>query len=494
MQRRGQQRRAAPPSQEGGAHTSSLAVEAGTSDDEPLLGRRPTSNARRRDGDGIHRSESSGSRNASIFRGVRGDTSSTPASICKTLATYIVFGVLLYFYLTRIIYVNSPLITITEEGYKMLSSQSQTSAQGDEAAQFARLYLNVEQKLEQQHLQEKKDRKRKRDEINKRVYDQQQATKDLADLERKQAASTKKSKQDAFAALTSTETTLMNPEGKDGANSAIPKNATSSIRKDGVNTANSTTLSGSNIGVLLSRNDKRRQKRDSLLRLHNNTANVNVTRSLTPEDRAKMQEDLMRESIQALMVLVSSFLFCVAMRLVASRYIDPNSIHPSRAGGRAMAQSIRQRQRERQRERFNNLVRRLNAARTANGERPISTQSLRLVVSDRNFTGDDYESLLQFNEENGHSLESILHHSMGATDREIERCPAHTIESQNDFLLQSPSQSAVPPKACSVCLETYKIGDEVRTIPCFHTFHTKCIDPWLRQKAECPVCKHSAIG
>lgn len=191
----------------------------------------------------------------------------------------------------------------------------------------------------------------------------------------------------------------------------------------------------------------------------------------------QLEDTLFVEALQGMGALMSTIIFCVILRLTAGRYVG----HPT------TTQALRQRLRERQRERFQTLVRRLNASRAANGERPISAESLRLVLSDRNFTGDDYESLLQFNEENGHALESILHHSIGATDREIERCPAHTIQSQNDYLLQTP-------KSCSVCLERYEIGDEVRTIPCFHTFHTHCIDPWLRQKAECPVCKHSAIG
>jgi hypothetical protein len=47
---------------------------------------------------------------------------------------------------------------------------------------------------------------------------------------------------------------------------------------------------------------------------------------------------------------------------------------------------------------------------------------------------------------------------------------------------------------CSICLEAFQEHDTVRTIPCFHTFHKNCIDPWLSQRPLCPVCKYSAIG
>jgi E3 ubiquitin-protein ligase SDIR1 len=31
-------------------------------------------------------------------------------------------------------------------------------------------------------------------------------------------------------------------------------------------------------------------------------------------------------------------------------------------------------------------------------------------------------------------------------------------------------------------------------MPCFHHFHPDCIDPWLQEKASCPVCKFPAIA
>lgn len=43
---------------------------------------------------------------------------------------------------------------------------------------------------------------------------------------------------------------------------------------------------------------------------------------------------------------------------------------------------------------------------------------------------------------------------------------------------------------CSICLEDYVEGERLRVLPCKHTYHTKCIDPWLtRGKRNCPLCK-----
>mmetsp|Transcript_3233 Transcript_3233/g.12337 ORF Transcript_3233/g.12337 Transcript_3233/m.12337 type:complete len:203 (-) Transcript_3233:13-621(-) len=45
-------------------------------------------------------------------------------------------------------------------------------------------------------------------------------------------------------------------------------------------------------------------------------------------------------------------------------------------------------------------------------------------------------------------------------------------------------------KVCAVCMEGYKAGDEQKTLPCFHRFHTRCVDEWLRRSGGCPICKH----
>lgn len=37
---------------------------------------------------------------------------------------------------------------------------------------------------------------------------------------------------------------------------------------------------------------------------------------------------------------------------------------------------------------------------------------------------------------------------------------------------------------CSICLEDFVVGSEVRTLPCTHFFHLSCIDTWLKGKKK----------
>lgn len=46
-------------------------------------------------------------------------------------------------------------------------------------------------------------------------------------------------------------------------------------------------------------------------------------------------------------------------------------------------------------------------------------------------------------------------------------------------------------ECCSVCLEDFKDGDQMKNLPCNHDYHVGCIDQWLATNATCPVCKAS---
>lgn len=43
---------------------------------------------------------------------------------------------------------------------------------------------------------------------------------------------------------------------------------------------------------------------------------------------------------------------------------------------------------------------------------------------------------------------------------------------------------------CGICLEEYDYDDALRTLQCGHRFHVMCVDQWLSQSGQCPVCKH----
>lgn len=61
----------------------------------------------------------------------------------------------------------------------------------------------------------------------------------------------------------------------------------------------------------------------------------------------------------------------------------------------------------------------------------------------------------------------------------IEMLPVRTI--------QTPETEHTD--VCSICHDVWKVGDEAKTLPCFHFFHTPCINQWLQSKLTCPICR-----
>lgn len=45
-------------------------------------------------------------------------------------------------------------------------------------------------------------------------------------------------------------------------------------------------------------------------------------------------------------------------------------------------------------------------------------------------------------------------------------------------------------KVCSICLIKFQRDVQYTYLPCDprHVFHTKCIEPWLKRDAKCPIC------
>lgn len=57
---------------------------------------------------------------------------------------------------------------------------------------------------------------------------------------------------------------------------------------------------------------------------------------------------------------------------------------------------------------------------------------------------------------------------------------------------------SIPPSCgsqerCSICLEEYKDGQELRVLFCGHEFHPKCVDPWLLNNRRCPLCQYDVV-
>ena len=42
---------------------------------------------------------------------------------------------------------------------------------------------------------------------------------------------------------------------------------------------------------------------------------------------------------------------------------------------------------------------------------------------------------------------------------------------------------------CVICYDTYKVQDQLVTLPCKHKYHLNCIFKWLKRSLTCPVCR-----
>jgi len=87
-----------------------------------------------------------------------------------------------------------------------------------------------------------------------------------------------------------------------------------------------------------------------------------------------------------------------------------------------------------------------------------------------------YEQLLELGEKIGNV-------KTGLSTFELSKLPVHVCK----------SGQIAENSSCSVCQEEYKLGDKVRTLPCFHAYHLQCIDSWLKDKNSCPICLKPAV-
>lgn len=108
------------------------------------------------------------------------------------------------------------------------------------------------------------------------------------------------------------------------------------------------------------------------------------------------------------------------------------------------------------------------------------TTALLLAAANRDFDERDYQQLLALDE--------------NTPTQALQRAEAHEVYRLPvvPFHAAASTATAGPPPACSICLECFDEGEQVRVLPCFHRFHPPCIDRWLLDgKAECPICKTS---
>ena len=44
---------------------------------------------------------------------------------------------------------------------------------------------------------------------------------------------------------------------------------------------------------------------------------------------------------------------------------------------------------------------------------------------------------------------------------------------------------------CSICLENFVVGQRITQLSCHHPFHKDCLNLWIRDNHNCPLCRLS---
>uniref|UniRef100_A0A914XE56 RING-type domain-containing protein n=1 Tax=Plectus sambesii TaxID=2011161 RepID=A0A914XE56_9BILA len=125
--------------------------------------------------------------------------------------------------------------------------------------------------------------------------------------------------------------------------------------------------------------------------------------------------------------------------------------------------------------------RRPAAAPVGLGGRSLEAQRLRALVSQLVSNMDDslnqsYETMLDLVERIGEVQKD------GLSKEEIGRLPTVIFR----------AKEATDDTTCIVCMTDYKNQEKLRLLPCKHRFHKNCIDRWLANKHNCPICRADA--
>ena len=75
---------------------------------------------------------------------------------------------------------------------------------------------------------------------------------------------------------------------------------------------------------------------------------------------------------------------------------------------------------------------------------------------------------------NGQSLQNVV---VSMDDKDIDKLNSVKLESNLD-------------SNCSICMGQMENGEMVTNLVCSHTFHTDCIQPYLKEyNYKCPICR-----
>ncbi|EEB17225.1 protein goliath precursor, putative [Pediculus humanus corporis] len=85
-----------------------------------------------------------------------------------------------------------------------------------------------------------------------------------------------------------------------------------------------------------------------------------------------------------------------------------------------------------------------------------------------------------------HAKDRISKRLCNAAKKALTKIPTKKIQ-QEDEEVQGDGE------CCAVCIEPYRVTEDLRILPCRHEFHKICIDPWLMEHRTCPMCKMNIL-
>eukprot|EP00929_Paragymnodinium_shiwhaense_P079391 TRINITY_DN41322_c0_g1_i1.p1 TRINITY_DN41322_c0_g1~~TRINITY_DN41322_c0_g1_i1.p1 ORF type:complete len:468 (-),score=126.97 TRINITY_DN41322_c0_g1_i1:253-1656(-) len=99
-------------------------------------------------------------------------------------------------------------------------------------------------------------------------------------------------------------------------------------------------------------------------------------------------------------------------------------------------------------------------------------------------TGDieglSYEEILEFQQRMGYSKPARK-----ASTRDLQR-----LTTVRTYALPPAAAENAGDTRCAICLVDFEAGGcRVRQLWCGHSFHVECVDHWLSEKDDCPVCR-----
>lgn len=74
-------------------------------------------------------------------------------------------------------------------------------------------------------------------------------------------------------------------------------------------------------------------------------------------------------------------------------------------------------------------------------------------------------------------------------EQEVENADGLKKEEVNQFPIAEWAKNKDEKENCVICVYEFKKKEKVRTLYCWHRFHVKCIDKWLKDHMTCPLCK-----